>query len=292
MSGMNSMNSMSSMRRHLTLYATAARYDLVEHSRNRFAMLLIVVYIPLWISLAYVSIPDRPAPLHLRSTGEHLAPAGNELTQITGAIMAVTLITGFMMFAATFTGHRFDRRLAMAGYPRFHLVTAKATSLTLTSAFVAVYATAVTRFFWTPEQPLQLAAALFCAALTYGAIGVILGSVLHREVEGMFALVMISVLDDLLPNPMWSSGADSSFIRFLPTYGTSQAATAAGFSLTPTPAHLALELVWFTGATLLALLTFHHRTRNAHSKMRRSGGDAVTSAHLSRPVATEPENLH
>jgi hypothetical protein len=272
------------MRRHLALYTTAARYDLVEHSRNRFAMLLIVLYIPLWISLAYVAIPDRAAPLHLRSTGEHLAPAGNELTQITGAINAVTLITGFMMFAATFTGHRFDRRLAMSGYPRLHLIAAKATSLTLTSAFIALYAAAVTCLSWTPEQPLQLAAALFCAAMTYGAIGVVLGSVLRREVEGMFALIMISVIDVLLPNPMWSSGADSSLIRFLPSYGASQAATAAGFSTTRTPAHLAIELLWFTGAALLALLTFHRRTRNAHHKPHPSGATAMAPP----PEDTDP----
>src|SRR3954465_4925364 len=109
------------MRRHLKLFLTATRYDLIEHGRNRFAMLLVVFFIPTWVGLVYLTIPDRAITFQLASTGERLAPAGNELTQITGAITAVTLVTGFMMFAATFTGGRFDRRLAMAGYPRTHL---------------------------------------------------------------------------------------------------------------------------------------------------------------------------
>ncbi|KUN09374.1 hypothetical protein AQI95_06065 [Streptomyces yokosukanensis] len=99
--------------------------------------------------------------------------------------------------------------------------------------------------------------------MTYGALGVVLGSVLHREVEGMFAMVMISVIDVLLQNPLWNSAADSPLIRWLPTYGATQAATAAAFSSRPTPACLALELLWFTAAALLSLLTFHHRTRTA-----------------------------
>lgn len=50
------------MRRHLSLFVTASRYALIGHARNRFAMLLVVVYIPVWIALAYVTIPDQPAP--------------------------------------------------------------------------------------------------------------------------------------------------------------------------------------------------------------------------------------
>lgn len=266
------------MRRHLNLFATATRYDLVEHARNRFAMLLVVFFIPTWVCLVYVTIPDRTTPFRLASTGERLAPAGNELTQITGAINAITLVTGFMMFAATFTGGRFDRRLSMAGYPRTHLVLAKAASLVLASALLAAYATAATLIAWTPKQPFLLAAALFCAALTYGALGVVFGSLLRREVEGMFALVMTSVVDVALQNPVISSGADNPLTRLLPTYGAVQAATAAGFSATPVPAYLAWQLLWFAATALLGLLAFYHRTRNALPRPSRH----------TRPAATRP----
>ncbi len=109
---------------HLDLFTTATRYDLIEHARNRFAVLLVVFFIPTWLGLVHLTIPDKAAPFRLASTGEKPARAGTELTQITGVLTAVTLVTGFMMFAATFTGGRFDRRLAMAGSPRTHLVLA------------------------------------------------------------------------------------------------------------------------------------------------------------------------
>lgn len=257
------------MRRHWSLFVTASRYALVGHARNRFAMLLVVVYIPVWIGLAYVAIPGRPAPFRLRATGEVLSPPGNHLTQITGALNAVTLIAGFMMFAATFTGGAFDRRLAMAGYPRYHLVLAKLSALTLVCAAVAAYATAAAGFAWSPRQPLMLAAALFCAALTYGALGVVFGSVLRREVEGMFAILMISILDVALQNPLSSSGSDSPVVRFLPTYGAVQASMSAAFSGASVGEGLAIQLLWLVVASFAGFLVFRRRTRNALSPERK-----------------------
>ncbi|MEU7567088.1 ABC transporter permease [Streptomyces fradiae] len=251
------------MRSRLTRFAVATRFTLVEHGRNRFAMILVAVFVPVWTTLAYLAMPDAPARMRLRATGEALAPRGNELTEISGALNAVTLITGFMMFSATFSGSGFDRRLALAGYPRVPLVLAKVTALALASAAVAAYATAVTCLAWTPRQPLLLAAALFCAGLTYGALGVGFGSLLRREVEGMFAIVMTSIIDLALQNPISSSGADSPITRFLPSYGAMQAATAAGFSTSPVPGHLAIQLAWFAVASLIALAGFHRSTRSS-----------------------------
>ncbi|MEU1853407.1 ABC transporter permease [Streptomyces sp. NPDC019990] len=251
------------MKRHLYLYVTAARFDLIEHTRNRLAMVLVALFIPSWISLAHAIIPSASVTFRLRATGRLLEPAGNQITQITGAINAVTLIAGFMMFAVTFNGGRFDRRLAMAGYPRIHLVLAKTTSLTLASGTIAAYATTVICTAWSPRQPVQLAAALFCGAMTYGALGVVFGSLLRREVEGMFALVMTSLVDVGLQSPLASGGTKNAAVQLLPTYGTMQAATAAGFTHTPLPGNLAVQIMWFTGAALLGLLAFHRRTKDA-----------------------------
>ncbi|WP_042171129.1 hypothetical protein [Streptomyces sp. NBRC 110035] len=250
------------MRFHLTRFALATGFALTEHGRNRFAVVLVILFVPLGTTLAYLVMPDTPALMRLHATGETLTPHGNELTEISGALNAVTLITGFMMFAATFSGNRFDRRLAMAGYPRIHLVLAKATALALISATVAAYATAVTCLVWTPRQPLLLAAALFSAGLTYGALGVGFGSVLRREVEGMFALVMTSIIDLALQNPITSSGTDNPIMRYLPSYGAMQAGTAAGFSTNQVPRHLAIQFTWFAGAALIALMGFRRSTRS------------------------------
>ncbi|GGM16598.1 hypothetical protein GCM10010129_70990 [Streptomyces fumigatiscleroticus] len=246
---------------HAELYLTATRLTFVEHLRNRLAMALIAVFIPTWISLAYFVFENRPVPFRLQATGEVLHPPGNEFTQIAGAVNALTLIVGFMMFAATFTSGTFDRRLAMAGYPRVHLLLAKLTALTLVSAAVAVYATAVTCVFWSPRRLLLFTAALLCASLTYGGFGILFGSLLRREVEGMFAIVMTSCLDVGLQNPVHSSGANGDLVQYLPCYGALQAGTAVGFSAASVPTCFARQLAWFLCAITAGLMVFRRSTR-------------------------------
>jgi hypothetical protein len=251
------------VKRHARLFATAARFVLIEHGRNRFAMVLVVLFLPAWTTLAYLAMPDDRARMRLQATGQWLTPHGNELTAVSGALNAVTLITGFLMFAATFHSGGFDKRLALAGFPRPHLVAAKIAGLALASALVAAYATAVTWLTWSPRQPALLAAALFCAGLTYGILGIGFGCLLRREVEGMFAIVMTSIIDLALQNPVTSSGADSAGLRLLPSYGGMQAATAAGFSTRAVPGCLVIQLAWFAAAAVVGLLAFRYRTRTA-----------------------------
>ncbi|MFF0445138.1 ABC transporter permease [Streptomyces sp. NPDC004609] len=261
--------------RTLVLFATAARFALLEHARNRFALVLAGVFVPLWLSLAYVTVPGTPAHFSLRSVGEVRADHGNEVIQMIAALNAVTLITGFMMFAATFSSGRFDRRLAMAGYPRTQLAVAKLAALTLISTAVAAYATLIVSLYWSPGQPVHLALAFFGAAMTYGVLGVTFGSVLRREVEGMVAVAMISGIDIGLQNPLYSSGAQSDLVRFMPAFGALQSAGAAAFSTSWDPLYPAIQWLWFTGAALLALLTFHRRTRSALPRSGRTAPEAA-----------------
>lgn len=63
----------------------------------------------------------------------------------------------------------------------------------------------------------------------------------------MFAIVMTSIIDLALQNPVTNSGADNPVMRYLPSYGAMQASTAAGFSTSPVPRYLAIQLTWFAG---------------------------------------------
>lgn len=262
------------MRRGVRLFKIATRYGLVEHARNRFAMLLVAVFLPVWVMMTGWAIAKKPVQFRLHGTGRVLTAGGEKITQITGALNGVTLIIGFMMFAATFSNGAFDRRLSMAGFPRGPLGLAKVACLVIASVVVCSYATAVICCFWSPRQPVMLGAALFCTAMTYGALGVALGTLLRREVEGMFAVVMISVVDLGLQNPLASGGANSDMVRWLPSYGAMQAATAAGFSSTVSAVDFAVQLAWFTTVGLIGLLAFHWRTRSTLTAAVRIGRQA------------------
>ncbi|MEU0068820.1 hypothetical protein ABZ027_04585 [Streptomyces sp. NPDC006332] len=120
-----------------------------------------------------------------------------------------------------------------------------------------------------------------------GALGIAFGSLLRREVEGMFAIVMTSVIDLALQDPLCSSSSNGSIVRFLPSYGAMRAATGAGFSATPLPKYLAIQAGWFTATALTGLLAFHIRTRNSLNGPR-PRVTAPRTADTAPPTASAP----
>ncbi|WP_208615396.1 ABC transporter permease [Streptomyces rubellomurinus] len=250
------------MRSAWTRYRIATGYALVEHLRNRLALALVVFFIPIWITLVYLVITNAPVPFLLRASDQVITVDGNHISKISGAVNAVTLIVGFMMFIATYRSAHFDQRVAMAGYPRAHVLAAKLSSLLLAAALICAYAVAVICCYWVPDQPVMLWLSLFGAALAFGGLGVMLGVALRGELEGMFLIIMLSLIDMGLQNPVANPASGNGIVRFLPSYGAMQAGVTSGFLPTAPGLHLLLGPMWLLGSALVASATFRLRTRD------------------------------
>ncbi|MGK5548337.1 ABC transporter permease [Streptomyces sp. URMC 127] len=243
-------------------FATATAFALLEHTRNRFALVLVVFYIPFWLTMEHWFVAPVPTRFLLRATGQRLAVDGNQLTMVSGALNAVTLIVGFMMFMATFKSLAFDRRLVLAGYPRICLIVAKVAAMLLAAVLVSAYATAVMWWYWDPVRPWLLMAGVFTAAVGYGGIGILLGAFLRNDLAGLFVIIMTSLLDTMLQNPISNPGATKGGVQFLPEYGPMQVSVAAGFTHTTPYGHLLLGPAWFAATALLGTAAFDLRTRD------------------------------
>ena len=60
--------------------ATAARFALIEQGRNRFALGLLIVFVPIWDALFGTMISNDPVAFKLQSTGAFLQVNGHNLT--------------------------------------------------------------------------------------------------------------------------------------------------------------------------------------------------------------------
>jgi hypothetical protein len=181
---------------------------------------------------------------------------------ISAATNAVTLIIGFMMFAAVRRSSGFDRRLVLAGFSRSALLLAKLVALTACAGVVALYAGLVLLVFWRPEQFLPLLASLLASALAYGGIGIVLGVALVSELAGMFLIIMVSLVDVMVQNPVITPSTGSDGMVLLPTFGATQSAVGAAFTDATPAGYLLLALLWFVCCALIGLVTFQHRTRD------------------------------
>ncbi len=240
----------------------AAAMAIVEHARNRFALLLILVLVPFWITTVHLVVTHDVVRFPLHSTGRVIAAAGNDISVISGGMNVVALIVGFMMFTVTFRGGAFDQRLVLAGYPRVHLVLGKAAALAVAATLICAYAVAVISVLWHPHRPVLLAVSLLSAALPYGAIGVLLGALVREELQGMFLIILLTSLDSSLQNPVANPSTGNPVLHYLPSYGAMQTAVGAGFLDDAPVRYLLLQPLWFAGALVLAALAFKVRTRD------------------------------
>lgn len=242
-------------------YLTATWYALLEHARNRLALGLLIIFVPLWFLVVGAMIPGDPVAFKLMSTGALVRVNGHDLTLVTAGFNALTLIVGFMLFATTRRNAAFDRRLVLCGYARSVLLLAKLTALAGVAVLVALYATMVLAVYW-PSPTLPFVWLGFVSdALIYGALGVLLGVLVGSELAGFFIVIMVSLMDTFLQAPVENPLANKAFLIAFPSYGPMQVAVSGAFRHVFPVAAFLLSLAWVMLFALLGVGIFAWRTR-------------------------------
>lgn len=114
-----------------------------------------------------------------------------------GALFSTAFLAGLLGVFQIVGAAEADRRLVVCGYRPTEVVGARLVGIGLASMLVSAitYAT----FAWmSPERvasPALTVLALLLAAVTYALLGVIVGSVLGRELEGSLLLVFVADFD-------------------------------------------------------------------------------------------------
>jgi hypothetical protein len=80
--------------------------------------------------------------------------------------------------------------------------------------------------------------------LTYGALGLLLGVLVEGDLEGFFLIIMGSLIDTFLQNPLGNPIANKPVPQWFPSFGPMQFAVGGAFGHTALWGHLALGLAW------------------------------------------------
>lgn len=98
-------------------------------------------------------------------------------------------------------------------------------------------------------------------ALTYGSLGLLLGVLVKRDLEGFFLIVMGALMDTFLQNPLGNPLANKPILQWFPSFGPMQFAAGGSFGHTALWGHLALGLAWAAAFATAGLVIFRVRTR-------------------------------
>lgn len=137
--------------------------------------------------------------------------------QSMGAMWAAAFLTGIMGFFMMAGARDADRRLVRAGYSTVEVVLLRfgAVALLALLATLASYTVLLTQL--TPTDSAQTVLVIYLGALIYGAVGILIGSLIAGELEGSFALLFFFVLDAFIGSPLFGSGSEIPF-GLLPTF--------------------------------------------------------------------------
>lgn len=259
-------------------FTTALRYTLRELARNRLAAGLLIIFVPLWYFLFGVLINDAPVIFKYGLANRLLQVDGHNLTLMTAGLNTISLIMAFLFFASTRGSAPFDLRLVRSGYRQFALMLAKLAALVIASAAVSLYVALVMAIWWRPRDLALVWLAFFLSALIYGALGLLLGALLRSELAGFFIIVMFSLFDTLLQNPLENPEANKDFLKAFPSYGPTQVSAAGGFTSLFPGKEILVALAWFAGLAIIGLVIFWLRTRSWNAAARRSARPLTIAA--------------
>ena len=250
---------------------TAARFALEEQARNRFALALLLIFVPIWDLAIGAMIVSEPVAFRLQSGGAFLQVDGHDLTILTAGFNGITLIVAFMIFATTRRNTSFDRRLVLSGLPQSVAIVAKVIAVVAVSILVALYASLVLLLFWPSAIFGPVWLAYFLDAFIYGALGLLIGVFVTSELPGFFLIIMISLLDTFFQAPVENPLANDPFLSYFPTYGPMQIAVNGGFQGVVPLDEVLLSLAWVAGFGVIGLAIFWFRTRAWNGSRNRRG---------------------
>lgn len=193
-----------------------------------------MLFVPAWYLLMDAMAGGEVTEFRLYTTGEVLQVDGGRLTLITAGLNRVTMIAGFVVFDAVRKALLFDRRLVFAGYDQAVLVGAKTLAVVVVAAAIALCTALAVLFLWRPSVGgwFAVLAGFTVIALTHGALGLLPGVLVKRDLEGFFPVIMGGLMDTFLQNPLGDPPANEPVLRWFPSFGPMRFAADGAFGNT------------------------------------------------------------
>jgi len=235
--------------------------------RRRIVLLLLAVIPAVFLGIVKITSTDRPLPFRLASLTEEtfitIPEAG--INFVFFAVASVGFLLSFLALNVMQKDKHVTRRLILCGYSPNELLIAKLAALLVIMALIALYVGLLTDQLYEVKHPAQFVLSLMSIGLVYGCYGLLVGSLIRGELEGILLIVLLVNIDvGWLQNPLFYEGAQNqALIRYLPGYFPSQASVISAF--TDYSFRKALGTAFLEGAGFLFLsLVIYYRTMKVH----------------------------
>lgn len=172
-------------------FTTGTRLRLREFFREPTTVALLLALPPVVVETygaAMSSFPQLPGvPGDPATTG-----------RLTGALFATAFLAGLVGLFQVISARRGDERLHLCGFARGRLLSTRLVAVAAVVALAAAASLGVLSLSVDVGAPAAALGALALAGVVYGLLGVLVGAVLPRELEGSLVLVFLADFDNVL----------------------------------------------------------------------------------------------
>lgn len=141
---------------------------------------------------------------------------GPGAAELGGALFATAFLAGLLGVFQVVGAAESDRRLVVCGYRPTEILLARVLTILLAGSLVAIitFTTFLVQTDVAPEATALALGALVLAAILYGLLGVTVGAVIGRELEGSLVLVFLADFDSF--NAVDVVPTDARLLEYLP----------------------------------------------------------------------------
>lgn len=240
--------------------ATGTRLRLVELTRQPMTLGLLVALPPVVIEIYGQGLASFPA---LPGLSIDVATAG----YLAGTIFAVAFLAGVVGLFQVIGARKGDQRLALAGFPRSLLLASRLAALLVVTAVGSLVAFAVFAWHVDVAAPLLAIGVLGLAGIIYGLLGVLVGTLLPRELEGSLVLVFLADADNVISSGMLD--VEGPFLSLAPLYHPHELFTAAAVDGDLATEHLLPALALVAVLVVVAMVAYTRAAAAADGGGRR-----------------------
>jgi hypothetical protein len=127
--------------------------------------------------------------------------------RVTGTLFSTAFVAGLIGLFQVISARRGDDRLAVCGFDRPTLLASRLVALTGATLVVGAVSLGVLLATTSVASPALAYGALVAAGLLYGLLGVLVGTLLPRELEGSLVLVFLADVDSALSTGIFDTEA-------------------------------------------------------------------------------------
>ena len=194
---------------HLRRWAAGLESAIREFVREPVNVALLVVLPPLVI-VSYGSImssfPELP----------YMSGSPETLGAVAGTLFVAAFLPGVIGLFQVISARRADERLSLAGFPRTTLFATRLLTVVTASLLTAGVSLAVLATRTAIGAPPAAFGVLVLVGTIYGLLGMLVGAVLPRELEGSLVLIFVADVDEALASGIVRT--DAAFTDLFPLH--------------------------------------------------------------------------